>query len=817
MKNDIEKLWDEIDSSFDEDENLDFQSYFQSKSWIPENSLESASENINQLLTSAFSGDEDLCVSVSSKYKIIRKIDSGGQSDVYLAERNDGIYQQQVVIKFISNNYKSSILKEQFLQEMQLLADLSHPGVVPIIDADVTQTKDGTEQPWLVLEYISGQHIDEYCSTNKLRNRDIAKLIISLCDTLDFVHQRGIIHKDIKPSNILIKPINNVPYPVLIDFGIAQEQTDKDNNQLIFATYGYSSPEQVQNNRPDHRSDIYSLGVVLFQLLSGKDEFDIKKFNENRKQSILKSDIPKDLKEIVLKCVQKNPQQRYDSVAMLRNDLNNWLMDFPLSFNNNKLSHIFVKSIKRNKFFSALLAIIFISGIYFAVKYTSDIKYQQSLTIKEKNATDQLMNFMLNDLYENLVKIGRVDVLKQVVDKSINHLNVQENNQLSPQGYLQSATAYINAGRVYDQLEQSTEANQAFLQALKNLEKYKSENTQLTEYYNLLSRLSVYHSQVLSSEGQEVKTEETLKTAVESSKEYLLLNPHGDKQFLSEAYLEQGYYYLEYGKPELAIQAINNNLQLCQQMLENEPNSANWLYNSSHALQLKSWYEIDFGSLQQGINDLKKAIIQGKHAIEIDAKDLRKMNNIRILHNQLSFFYLEDGKHTEGLETAKKALEYGLNLESQAPLNKEYKRELSYTYSTLGEIYQQLQDSQNALLSMEKGLQISRENYQRDPENFSVANDLCIDLLLVAEQFKTIEQNDKFSQLSNEALKIIQHVTSQEPNNKYYRHTYATALLMLEQFDEARPHIQFLNQAGMLDETIKSLLNEKQLSDWLGE
>ena len=221
---------------------------------------------------------------------------------------------------------------------------------MPIIDADVTQTKDGTEQPWLVLEYISGQHIDEYCSTNKLRNRDIAKLIISLCDTLDFVHQRGIIHKDIKPSNILIKPINNVPYPVLIDFGIAQEQTDKDNNQLIFATYGYSSPEQVQNNRPDHRSDIYSLGVVLFQLLSGKDEFDIKKFNENRKQSILKSDIPKDLKEIVLKCVQKNPQQRYDSVAMLRNDLNNWLMDFPLSFNNNKLSHIFVKSIKRNKF-----------------------------------------------------------------------------------------------------------------------------------------------------------------------------------------------------------------------------------------------------------------------------------------------------------------------------------------------------------------------------------------------------------------------------------------------------------------------------------
>ncbi|MEZ5496955.1 MAG: hypothetical protein R3F25_09000 [Gammaproteobacteria bacterium] len=118
---------------------------------------------------------------------------------------------------------------------------------------------------------------------------------------------------------------------------------------------------------------------------------------------------------------------------------------------------------------------------------------------------------------------------------------------------------------------------------------------------------------------------------------------------------------------------------------------------------------------------------------------------------------------------------------------------------------------------MEKGLQISRENYQRDSENYSVANDFCIDLLLVAEQFRSTEENEKFNQLTNEALKIIQYVTSQEPNNKYYRHTYATALLMLEQFDEARPHIQFLNQAGMLDETIKSLLNEKQLSDWLSE
>ena len=119
---------------------------------------------------------------------------------------------------------------------------------------------------------------------------------------------------------------------------------------------------------------------------------------------------------------------------------------------------------------------------------------------------------------------------------------------------------------------------------------------------------------------------------------------------LSEAYLEQGYYYLEYGKPELAIQTINNNLQLCQQMLENEPNSANWLYNSSHALQLKSWYEIDFGSLQQGINDLKRRLFKGKHAIEIDAKDLHKMNNIRILHNQLSFSILKMANILKGLK-----------------------------------------------------------------------------------------------------------------------------------------------------------------------
>lgn len=813
-KKDIEEIWKDIETSFDEDESLDFESYADSSGWKQSVIDDSAGSGVQGLIDSAFAENNADSVSVSSKYRIIKKLESGGQSDVFLAERNDGIYKQKVVIKFISFNYQSAILREQFLQEMQLLADLSHPGVVPIIDAEVTHSDIKGDQPWLVLEYIDGLHIDDYCKNNSLSDTEMVRLIINLCDTLDFIHQRGVLHKDIKPSNILIKNINGVPFPVLIDFGIAQEATQRDQPQLIFATWGYSSPEQLKNITAAEQSDIYSLGVVFLQLLVG-ETFEMSEFHKYKKTYIKNQNISSDLKKVILKSTDNEAEKRYSSAAALRNDLNNWIMGFPLSFDSRNFIHILAKSVMRNKLVSVIFFLIFASAIYFGIKYTHDIKYQRSLTLLEKNATDELMNFMLDDLYENLVKIGRIDVLKEVVDKSFEHLNQQDSSTLDSAGLLQTVKAYINAGRVYDQLENSELANNAFNQAEMNLQKFKQTSPSLVHYYNLLSQLNVYWSQVSSAEGQEKKTETLLKTALSAAEKYLQLVPAGDRQFLWEAYLELGYYYLEYGESAKATKSIGELLSVSEQQLKKAPDSVTWLYNYSHGLQLKSWYEIDFGDIKNGIDDLKQAINLGEKAISSGGKDLRKENNIRILHNQLGFFYLEDGQTELAIETVNKAVEYGLNLESQAPLNKEYKRELSYSYSTLGEIYQQIDDKPNALSLMEKGLEISRKSYQQDKNNFSVANDLCIDMLLIAGLYQSDGQIQKFENLSKEALKIIEPIATAEPNNKYYKHTYVSSLLMLKQFKNAKPLIQSLNQQGMLDENLSSLLQKLNLSEWL--
>src|SRR5690554_4486165 len=207
---DIEKLWRQINADLDNNDDLELNQYLQSKGVFEHKAPESLNITMSHLIDHALLPDEVVDQSFKSKYKIIRQLASGGQSDIYLAERSDGVYQQTVVIKFISKRFNQSTSKKQFLQEMQLLADLKHPVVVSILDSNMTDNG----QPWLVLDYIEGAHIDDYVSDQNLSTQDIVCLIMNICEILQFIHKRQVLHKDIKPNNILIKQINKVPYPV---------------------------------------------------------------------------------------------------------------------------------------------------------------------------------------------------------------------------------------------------------------------------------------------------------------------------------------------------------------------------------------------------------------------------------------------------------------------------------------------------------------------------------------------------------------------------------------------------------------------------
>lgn len=269
---------------------------------IPDN----LSDKTEQLLNSAMTRSQPDDPHSTAQYEIDKKLSTGGQSDVYLAHRSDGTYHKTVIMKVLKHKYNSVDEQAAFLNEIQILADLQHSNIVTIIDAGFNKTNE----PWMVLEYIQGIHIDEYICQQHLAVKGIINLIIDISKSLSYIHQKNIFHLDIKPGNILVKTGNGVAQPFLIDFGVSltHDKTDK-TKQSVLATPAFASPEQMgkQAGKINQKSDIYSIGKLIRALI-----------NLNNKPLA-----DKDLQSIISKCTQKDPVDRYQNMHQLITDLKN--------------------------------------------------------------------------------------------------------------------------------------------------------------------------------------------------------------------------------------------------------------------------------------------------------------------------------------------------------------------------------------------------------------------------------------------------------------------------------------------------------------
>jgi len=203
-----------------------------------------------------------------SGYKLIREIGRGGMGSVYLAERSDGAFRKQVAIKLVQPGVNGVEVLARFRQEREILASLDHPGIARLLDAATTE--EGL--PYFVMEFVDGRPIDRWCDERKLNVTQRLKLFRTVCDAVQYAHQRLIVHRDLKPGNILVTADGQVK---LLDFGIAkllrQEQTGDETTRtlMLLMTPEYASPEQVNGDVITTLTDVYSLGVVLYELLTG--------------------------------------------------------------------------------------------------------------------------------------------------------------------------------------------------------------------------------------------------------------------------------------------------------------------------------------------------------------------------------------------------------------------------------------------------------------------------------------------------------------------------------------------------------------------
>jgi serine/threonine protein kinase len=213
-------------------------------------------------------------------YKLLQKIGEGGCGVVYMAEQEKAV-RRRVALKIIKLGMDTKSVIARFEAERQALAMMDHPNIARVLDAGATETG----RPYFVMELVYGVKITEYCDQNRLGTEQRLQLFIQICHAIQHAHQKGIIHRDIKPSNILVTMHDGIPVPKVIDFGIAKATEERLTDKTLFTAYAqfigtpaYMSPEQVELSGldVDTRSDIYSLGVLLYELLTGRTPFDAK-------------------------------------------------------------------------------------------------------------------------------------------------------------------------------------------------------------------------------------------------------------------------------------------------------------------------------------------------------------------------------------------------------------------------------------------------------------------------------------------------------------------------------------------------------------
>jgi tetratricopeptide (TPR) repeat protein len=360
-------------------------------------------------------------------YRIVSQIGQGGMGSVYLAERDDEQYRRVVAIKIIhSFAAMRSELLLRFRVERQILAGLQHPNIAQMLDGGITQ--DGI--PYLVMEYVKGVRIDEYCSRQGLSLRQRIELFRGVCAAVQHAHRNLVVHRDIKPSNILVTEDGT---PKLLDFGIAKLLQPDNLPETMSATLTspaerprtpeYASPEQVSGGPITTATDVYALGIVIYELLAGGHPFagfraDIRTMeraiceSEARRPSAIGSsfagELRGDLDSIVLKAMRKEPEQRYASVEQLSADLGRYLEGFPVAARHGTRRYRTVKFIRRHRFGVAAAAafvivlLTFITGMsLLAVRLarartrsnTEAAKAQQA-----KNIADTVNRFLQEDL-----------------------------------------------------------------------------------------------------------------------------------------------------------------------------------------------------------------------------------------------------------------------------------------------------------------------------------------------------------------------------------------------------------------------------------
>ena len=673
-------------------------------------------------------------------YKVVREIGHGGMGTVYLAERDDEHYHQQVAIKLINPGLGGETIRRRFRNEMQILADLNHPNIARLFDGG--ETADGV--PYLVMEYVDGTPINVYCNEHNLSTEERLKLFSTVCDAVQYAHQHLVIHRDIKPGNILV---TSEGLPKLVDFGIAKllggDASAEGATAMSFMTPEYASPEQVRGAAVTTATDVYSLGVVLYELLSGRLPYRFKsRMPHEVAQAICEQDperpsttrrkrLHADLDNIVLMAMRKEPARRYGTPQQFAEDIQRHLDGRPVRARHDTFSYRAGKFVRRQKVAvaaAALIALTLLVGIVATAWQARVARAERARSERRFNEVRQLANSFVFEVHDAVVNLpGSTRARSLIVQRGLNYLDILAQDAGGDRGLQRElAAAYEKLGAV--------------------------------QYTPTVAHLGDLPG-ALQSHRKAAALREALVASDPSNPEY--------RRELLDSYWFIATLVGAQGDAKRELEMIREQLPMRRELAAAEKTDFLDRYNLAATYVYIGRLLLEMGDVQGALDNQKEALRLREELVALDPNSARARRALTISYEYLGLATDKAGDTKGALELQRRGLEMRDSLVAADPLNIDLRLMLNESHRYVGDMLFELGDVKQAAEHYRKQLELSEEMVAADPANAQVLHNQAVALMKIGDVEARAGRTANALSKYNEALRIREQLSSTAPQDIY--------------------------------------------------
>jgi eukaryotic-like serine/threonine-protein kinase len=712
-------------------------------------------------------------------YTIVREISSGGMGTVCLGVRNDDVYTKHVAIKLLRRGFRSDHVIRRFRTERQILASLEHQNIARLLDGGATE--DGL--PYLVMEYVKGMPIDTYCDQRRMSVRERLELFLQVCAAVHYAHQHLVIHRDIKPANILVTDEGAVR---LLDFGIAKllapdsaSVAEATEPVLRLMTPEYASPEQIRGENITTASDVYSLGVVLYRLLTGHRPFPAALGRESKLESAICGTDPErpsaainrvedesgpdgpvhldaatvsaarretarslydriegDLDNVIMMALRKEPAQRYNSAQQLADDIRRHLNGYPVVAHSESARYRFSKCVRRNRVAVGAVTV----GVCSLIAGVAGTAWQAHVAHIERARAErrfedvrQMANSFLFEFHDSIQNLaGATPARELIVRRALEYLNSLAQEADNDLGLLRElAAAYEKIGAVQGGPSRANLGDTAG--ALKSqqaaLALRKRINSQLSGDRTAELELSVSCDRVgdlFWAMGAQSEALENYRAALAIRERLWRADPEDRSlaHHLTSSYLNIGDLQFEAKQSIESVASFRKALAVAEDAVRRHPGDAQALRDLSVACNRigdSHWYASDF---RRALESYTRAAEIRMKLVAANPSNAVLRRDLIACYNNIGDTLIEMGRAPAAVENYRKSLAIAESLASADPGNALAARDYAICQKHLAAALLRLGERQEACRSLAAALTILQEQQRKDPANAVLAKDI---------------------------------------------------------------------------------------------